>query len=204
MTIAVHDFREDLRWGESVAVAPFWEDVYRVAIVGFDQLRSDPRDCRSQRLGIDDLVLRTDGSIVRVQKKARRPPADGSDIALEIVHEHFDGRENRPGWIEEQRPAEDYFAYGFPHLALAYVFPRQQLLRAWNDNAPEWRRLARESMRLALAENPRAKSGPLVELVGWIRARNGGYWTHSIIVQAGVLIAAVADTMTIKLKRGAA
>jgi len=206
MTAPARSFARDLAFGESVAAAPFWQAVYREAIPGFDQVRANGDDCRSQRLGIDDLVLRTDGSVVRVQKKARRS-GDGSDIALEVVHEYVDGRK-KPGWIEEREPKEDFFAYGFPHLELAYVFPRLSLAQAWRENEREWRAIARESRRLGLDGNPNAVSGPMLELVGWIRSwnvPNGGlpYWTHSIVIGAGRLIAAVADTMTIRLRRGA-
>lgn len=197
MTLDVHSFETDRAFGESASSDPFWEAVYRLAIPLFDQLRTRSDDCRSQRLGIDDLVLRTDGTVVRVQKKARRG-GDGSDIALEVVHEFDDGRK-KLGWIEEQDPKEDFFAYGFPHLRLAYVFPRLSLLRAWRQNEVEWRTIARESMRVGLGDNSEAKSGPIIDLVGWIRSRNKTYWTHSIVVGAGRLIAAVADTMTIRL-----
>lgn len=202
MTAGTGSLDADKEFGERASVLPFWEAIYRACIPGFDHLRADSRNNAAQHLGIDDLVVLRNGDVIKIQKKARRPPLDGSDVALEWLHVYRDGAK-KCGWIEERSPGEHFLAYGFPHLSLAYVFPRMSLLLAWEANRKDWLQKARESQRRARLDNPNAKFGKPIDSIGWCRSPNPPsdpvYWTHSVIVPTRLLIAAVADTMTVQL-----
>lgn len=161
MTV-VHDFREQLLWGEAQGYEPFWTQVYRKAFPNMVNHMLGSGDTQSQRMGIDRIILLGNGRMLRIDEKKRRQ--DFPDILLEYVS--VDAT-NAPGWIEKDL-AIDYLAYAFMPTKRCYLFDWLMLRRAWIRYGDEWKRVHRI-----------------------VKAQNNGYQTHSVAVPIEVVRGAV-------------
>jgi hypothetical protein len=165
----VNDFRRDLEWSHSQSDAPWWEEVYRHAFPDFSTMHDVRKDGWAQRGGIDRQVILSDGTVLKIDEKARR--TDYPDFCLEY---YSDVRRKTPGWLGKPLTC-DYIAYAFVPSRTCYLLPYQLLRRAWWNHRSEWVAGYRE-----------------------IRAENNGYTTVSVAVPIPVVLNAITGAMTVR------
>jgi hypothetical protein len=185
MSQVLHDFREQLAWGEGAKDAPFWSAVLRKAFPDATGIADNPGKNTGQRLGIDAAVLLASGTVIRVQKKARRKLYP--DVLLEV--EHKGPLYNAPGWMEQDQQI-DYLCYGYVDDRICHVLPWLTLRRTWLHFREEW------------TANAKAKRGGF----HWSEAQNRGYATYGVCVPTSVLKDALlrAFTVDVTAEMGAA
>jgi hypothetical protein len=169
MKSLVNEFSADLEWSHAQSDQPWWEQIYRLAFPGFLSMQAIKPDGWAQRGGIDRLVTLRDGTVLKIDEKARRE--DWPDILLE---QWSDERGKRPGWIQKDLTC-DYIAYAFVPSRTCYLLPFQLLRRAWKHQGRFWIDAYRE-----------------------VRAQNNGYVTVSIAVPIDVLLASLASVMKVE------
>lgn len=147
MTI-LHDFEDQLAWGEAQGYEPFWTQVYRKAFPNMVNHMLGSGDTQSQRMGIDRIILLSNGRMLRIDEKKRRQ--DYPDILLEYVSVDTT---NAPGWIEKDL-AIDYLAYAFMPSKRCYLFDWLMLRRAWLRYGDEWK----QAHRIVTAQNKSYKT----------------------------------------------
>lgn len=168
--IRVHNFERDLKFSEEASDEAFWDAIYKKAFPNMVNHMLCSGDTKSQRMGIDRLVLLSNGKVLRIDEKKRREVYD--DILLEFVSVDTTGA---PGWIEKDL-AIDYLAYAFMPIERVYLFPWDMLRRAWKYYKREW-----------IARYPR------------ITAQNDGYKTFSVAVPIDTLRRSVSIASVIQL-----
>lgn len=174
--VAVHDFRQDLKFSEAASDETFWDAIYRKAfpnLVGHFLCKGDTQ---SQHMGIDRIIHLANGRTYQIDEKKRRPnPLTGkeySDILLEYLS---NDATMAPGWIAKDLSI-DYLAYAFMQSQRVYLYPWPALRRAWNRFGPEW---------MVKYEN--------------FSSQNPGYKTWNVAIPILVLRAAVANASVIQL-----
>lgn len=165
----MNDFRRDLAWSHSQSDAPWWEDVYRQAFPDFSAMHDVRADGWAQRGGIDRQVILCDGTVLKVDEKARRTSYD--DFLLEY---YSDSERRTPGWMAKPLTC-DYIAYAFVPSRTCYLLPYQLLRRAWWRHRTEW--VGRHRV---------------------VRAPNNGYTTVSVAVPIPVVLAALTGAMAVR------
>lgn len=174
MTATIHDFAESVAKSKRHADAPWWLEVYRHAFPRLQSAVYVNGDGWAQRAGIDRVLTLSCGRVIKIDEKVREK--DWPDFALE---RWSDEARRVPGWL--QKPLDcDFIAYAFLPSATCYLLPVLTLQRAWRLHGRTW-----------LARYPEA------------RARNRSYVTVSICVPRQVLLAALADAMTVTWQRAA-
>lgn len=176
-----HRFQEQLDWSEAASAEPFWEAVYRQAFPNLVSLMPCPGDFESQRLGIDRVILLSNGQLLKIDEKKRRK--DYRDVLLEWQSNDATGA---PGWIEKDL-AIDYLAYAIMPTLTCYLFPWTMLRRAWEQNKLNWW----------------AEAGLETRPVGQFAAQNVGYATWSLSMPIGRVYQAVANASRIVVDPGA-
>lgn len=166
----IHDFATDLEFSNEASEEAFWDAVYRKAFPNLVNHMPCPGDFASQRMGIDRIILLSNGKTLAIDEKKRREVYD--DVLLEYVSADT---VNTPGWIEKDL-AIDYLAYAFMPIQTVYLYPWPQLRRAWLHNKPDWLRTYKT-----------------------ISANNGSYRTLSVAVPLNDLRRAVWSALVIKL-----
>lgn len=156
----IHDFIERRDWSVSLVCDQFWRRVYSLAFDGYIDTSPPNADARTQRLGLDRVVLISGGGVVRIDEKTRS--RDYGDILIEYVS---NDRTGAPGWIEQDLQV-DYLAYGVPGAGIAFLIAWMAIRRAWIANRDQWLAAAR-SGRLGFRT---------------VMARNEGYTTISVAV----------------------
>lgn len=165
-----HDFRERLAYSELASCEPFWDAIYRRAFPNLVSHMPCPGDFQSQRMGIDRIILLSNGRTLAIDEKKREE--EYPDILLEYISRDKD---NVPGWIEKDL-AIDFLAYAFMPSRRVYLFPWETLRRAWRTNKLMWL--------------DKYKIPP---------ARNNGYNTLSVAVPIGLLLQSVSSASIVKL-----
>lgn len=150
-----------------------WECAYRQAFPTLVTMQSVRNDGWAQRGGIDRVLILASGQTLTVDEKIRRKAYH--DVLFEYLHRHDNGRREN-GWIAKDL-ACNYIAYGWQTLGYAYLFPFQQLRRAWRDNRHEWVRDHFKS-----------------------EARNRSYVSIGVCVPIHIVLDAITDAMRVTLK----
>ena len=168
----VNDFDECLAASHAAHDLPLWREVYQHAfpnMVGMHCLRHDGDH---QRAGVDRSVTLWTGKAVLIDEKVRgRNKLTGQvyqDIALEYVS---NDRRQTPGWVCKPLMC-DYIAYAIAPLGVAYLLPVHALQAAWSRNCKRWLETKRK-----------------------IAARNRGYQTLSVCVEANEVMKAVGGVL---------
>jgi hypothetical protein len=169
----IHDFNERLIMSEKASDEPFWEAVYKKAFPNYVNFMPCPGDTKSQRMGIDRVILLANGKIIKIDEKKREQVYP--DILLEYISVD---NTNAPGWIEKDL-AIDYLAYAFMPTKKVYLFPWDMLRRTWLNFRNEWKKVYKD-----------------------IPAQNKGYVTHSIAVPIKVLQESIKNSFVIQLDNG--
>lgn len=167
----IHDFRERLAYSEVASDEPFWNAVYRKAFPSMVNLMLASGDTESQRMGIDRVIILSNGQVLKIDEKKRTEIFQ--DILLEYISVDKTGA---PGWIEKDL-AIDFLAYAFMPNKRVYLFPWLLLRRAWRHFKDKW-----------------------IEMYPKITANNNGYKTISVAVPIEVLVKAVNAASVIQLE----
>lgn len=170
-SVLTHNFKVDLAWSEQASDEPFWAAVYRKAFPSMVNHMLGSGDTKSQRLGIDHVILLSSGKSLYIDEKKRREVYQ--DILLEYIS--VDNK-REPGWIEKEL-AIDYLAYAFLPSKRVYLFDWQTLKRAWRVYGDEWKATCRR-----------------------VEAQNNGYKTISVAVPITTLRQAVSICSIIQLQ----
>ena len=168
--LTVHDFKERLEFSEKASDEPFWDAIYKKAFPNIVNQMLASGNVKSQRMGIDRVVLLSSGKILYIDEKKRE--IDYQDILLEYVSVDKTGA---PGWIEKDLLI-DYLAYAFMPSKRVYLFPWDMLRRAWCHYKDNW-----------------------LEIYARIEAQNQGYKTISVAIPIQILQKAVQTAMVIQL-----
>lgn len=173
----VHNFQERLAFSEKASDEPFWEQIYRKAFPRMVNLMLGSGDTDSQRMGIDRVILLSNGKMLTVDEKKREKT--WGDILLEYVSVDTTGA---PGWIEKDL-AIDFLAYAFMDTRRVYLFSWLLLRMAWQRHKEQWLEKARSE-----------QDGFRI-----VPAQNKGYVTKSVAVPIRVLQEAVQVAAVISL-----
>lgn len=169
-SLAVHDFRQQLMFSEAASDEPFWNEIYKKAFPNMVNNMLASGDTVSQRMGIDRVIVLSNGQILKIDEKKR--VQEYQDILLEYISVDTTGA---PGWMEKDL-AIDYLAYAFMPTSRVYLFSWPMLRRAWYFKKTEW-----------IAKYQK------------VTARNVGYQTISVAVPTSVLLAEVKNAGIIQL-----
>lgn len=161
----IHDFQERLAWSAKAGDEPFWNAVYRKAFPNMVNHVACPGDTASQRMGIDRVVILSNGKMISIDEKKREK--DYGDILLEYISVDTT---NAPGWIAKDLSI-DYLAYAIIPSKKCYLFPWPLLRRVWLRFGQEW-----------IAYGKQQRDGFTT-----ISAANKGYKTLSVSVPLKVL-----------------
>jgi len=172
--LKVHNFKESLSRSHSYSEEDWWEVVYRKAFHNFECMMNVRQHGWAQIGGIDRVITLRSGKTITVDEKVREK--DWDDILLE---RWSDRERGVPGWIQKDL-ACDYIAYAFAPSKTCYLFPFQQLRKAWLDNGREW-----------------VNKYKTIEAVN---DSGGGrtYITESIAIPKDILMPAISESMLIK------
>jgi hypothetical protein len=139
-----HDFKKQLQFSQAASDEPFWDAVYRKAFPDMANHMVSTGDTLAQRMGIDRIILLSNGRNLRVDEKKREKVYN--DILLEFVS---NDRTGAAGWIEKPLFI-DYLAYAFMPTRKVYLFDWLMLRRAWIYYGETWKK----SCRHVPAQNP--------------------------------------------------
>ena len=170
--MTTEQFKKDLAFSEEAGHAPFWAAVYKKAFPNMVSTMEGQGDFQSQRMGIDRVVLLSNGQTIKIDEKKRRK--DYGDFCLEYLS---NDRTKALGWMEKDL-AIDYLAYAFMPSARCYLLPWPMLRRAWLHYRNDWMRMYQ----------PHVKAG------------NPGYDTWSVPVPIKVVLQKVRSAMIIEVK----
>lgn len=162
-----HDFNTDLAWSQANADAPWWPTIYSQAFPDFQSMSGNIADLDMQRKGIDRIITLEGGKQLFIDEKVRKPPYC-SDVFLETISVDTTGA---PGWVLKPLHC-DYLAYAYMATKICYLFPFQQVRRAWTLYGEKWTR--------QYPPKP---------------AYNKGYKTWGVIVNLGPFLLALTDAM---------
>jgi hypothetical protein len=165
-----HDFTAEREFSETAGSEPFWDAVYRQAFPNLVAHMPCPGDFASQRMGIDRVLLLSNGKTLAIDEKKRREVY--TDILLEYISVDTT---QAPGWMEKDL-AIDFLAYAFMPTQRVYLLPWPILRRAWLHYGAEWKRKFRS-----------------------VPGKNPTYTTWSIAVPIGVLLQAVSNAQIVQL-----
>ena len=168
----IHDFNQQLTWSEEQSCEPFWSAVYKKAFPTMVNHMLGSGDTKSQRMGIDRVILLSNGKTLHIDEKKRREVY--SDILLEFVSVDTTGA---PGWIEKDLSI-DYLAYAFMPTKRCFLFDWLMLRRAWQAFGERWKNEHRI-----------------------VPAQNKGYKTFSVAVPIPVLQQAVRTAAIIDVSQ---
>lgn len=166
MVVAQHEFKADLELSQRIAAESWWETVYRQAFPDFLSMGAPVTDLGMQRQGIDRVITLSGGAQIYIDEKVRGPKYN--DVWLETVSVDTTGA---PGWVLKPLHC-DYLAYAFTGTKICYMFPFQQVRRAWTMYGEKWLR----------QYPPRP-------------AFNDGYKTWGTVVFLGPFLQALTDAM---------
>ena len=169
--MTVHNFEKDLAYSVQASAEDFWDGIYRKAFPNLVNHMLCEGNTASQRMGIDRFIMLASGKTLAIDEKKRR--YDCGDILLEYISNN---KTNAPGWIEKDL-AIDYLAYAFPKSKRCYLFPWQELRRAWKQWGKQWFEYADDPLRTGYK---------------LITADNLTYKTLCIVIPLKHLISAVA------------
>lgn len=175
---AARCFRDDLAFANDARLEDLWRKAYLLAFPDLVTLAATSRNGEHQRRGVDRLIYLPCDKILRVDEKLRRGVYD--DVLLEFVHRETDGTAERPGWIEKDLPI-DYLAYAFLPARTVYLFPWQELRRAWRRDNAAWR----ARYRIVCSHNA---------------GQTTPYDTYCVAVPIPVLLDAMRDSLHMRLK----
>jgi len=161
--LKIHNFQEQLRWGEEQSCEGFWDAVYRKAFPTMLNHMQCLGSSDNQRMGIDRVIQLSNGKTLYIEEKKRRGVYP--DILLEYVSVD---RTGAPGWIEKDLIV-DYLAYAFIPNKRCYLYSYPLLRRAWINYKDSWLKTYRT-----------------------IKAQNEGYATLSVAIPIDVLKQSVA------------
>jgi hypothetical protein len=167
----LHDFEVNLAWSEAAGYEPFWDAVYRKAFPNLLNHMQCNGDTASQRMGIDRLILLSNGRTLYVDEKKRREVY--TDVLLEYISVD---RTGAPGWMEKDLSI-DFLAYAFIPNRECYLFPWNMLRRAWLQFGERWKQRYQK-----------------------VTAKNDGYYTVSVAVPIQVLQRAVCTAAVIRVE----
>ncbi len=169
-----HDFHESLALSETIADAPWWEEIYRKAFSFFESMEIVPSGTPEQLAGIDRIIHLKGGGVINIDEKVRH--CDYDDILLEI---HSSKEHQTWGWACKPLVC-DYIAYAFLPSRRCYLFPFPQLQKALGNHWDDWRRECEE-----------------------IQAPNPGYTTLSLAVPIAKLQQAITEAGCIRWEKPA-
>jgi hypothetical protein len=166
----VHCFQKALTRSRELLDDAWWESIYRQAFPDFASMVAVRQDGWAQRGGIDRIIVLASGRTLTVDEKVR------SEHWPDILLEYWSDEGRRvPGWVAKEL-ACDYVAYAMAAVGVCYLFPFQDLRRAWRRHHRSWVKRYRE-----------------------VRAQNAGYVTVSVAVPTDVLLAALASGTQVRL-----
>ena len=167
----IHEFNPQLVYSEDASCEPFWDRIYHKAFPNLVNHMLCRGDVKSQRMGIDRVILLSNGQILYIDEKKRRKDRD--DILLEYISADTT---HAPGWIEKDL-AIDYLAYAFMESQRVYLFPWLMLRRAWGNYKTAWINKYKP---------------PII-------AQSRGYQTISVAIPIMILKKAISTATTIQL-----
>ena len=170
INLMANNFNADLAYSQTASEEQFWADVYRKAFPNIVNQMPCPGDYESQRMGIDRVILLSNGMTLRVDEKKRR--IEYSDILIEFLSNDKTGA---LGWIEKNL-AINYIAYAFMESRRVYLLDWMMLKRAWHKFGDDWKRRY-----------------PI------IKAQNKTYTTHSVAVPTNVLLGCMRTAIIIEV-----
>ena len=129
----VNDFKNDLAYSLASSTEAFWDAVYKKAFPGMTGSMLCPNAGPTQHMGIDRVILLSNGRCLYVDEKKRREKR--GDILLEYLS---NDRTGALGWIEKDLSI-DYLAYAFMETRQVYLYAWPLLRRAWLHYGPEWK-----------------------------------------------------------------
>ena len=160
----VHDFHASLVLSETVADAPWWEEVYRSAFLYFESMERVLGNTPEQHAGIDRIIRLKGDGVVYVDEKVRH--TDYDDVLLEL----WSSEEHKTlGWAGKPLVC-DYIAYVFLPSKRCYLFPFPQLQLALWNHWDDWRHKYKT-----------------------VKSPNRGYTTSSLAVPIAVLQQAIIE-----------
>jgi len=165
----MNEFRRDLAWSHQQSDEPWWEQVYRAAFTDFAAMHDVRDDGWAQRGGIDRQVFLSDGTVLKIDEKARRTAYP--DFFLEYWS---DEARKVPGWVAKPLTC-DFIAYAFVPTQTCYLLPFQILRAAWRDNRREW-----------------------IASYGSKKAKNPNHTTVGVAVPIPVVLEALSSALTVK------
>lgn len=168
--MTIHSFSKQLAYSEEASCEPFWDAIYKQAFPNLVAHVPCPGDTKSQRMGIDRVLMLSNGKALYIDEKKRAKT--WGDVLLEFISVDATGA---PGWIEKDLSI-DYLAYAFMDNQRVYLYPWQMLRRAWLHLGAEWKKTHKI-----------------------ITAQNDGYKTHCVAVPIPTLNAAVQRASIIQL-----
>ena len=127
-----NDFKQDLTFSIKASDESFWTAIYHKAFPNMVSHMVCDGDTQSQRMGIDRVILLSNGRILKVDEKKRRK--EYNDILLEYISVDKTGA---PGWMEKDLSI-DYLAYAFMQSKTVYLFDWCLLKRVWNHKKDYW------------------------------------------------------------------
>lgn len=163
-----NDFRLDLAYSQVSSEEDFWQAVYRKAFPNLVNQMACPGDHESQRMGIDRIILLSNGMTIKIDEKKRR--TEYKDILLEFLSNDKTGA---LGWVEKNL-AINYIAYAFMESRRVYLLDWQMLKRVWLKFGDEWKRTYKI-----------------------VKAPNSQYTTHSVAVPIDVLLSKIKSATII-------
>jgi len=165
-----HDFIKEKEWSEAQGDEPFWKAVYQKAFPNMVNMMPCPGNFASQRMGIDRIILLSNGKTISIDEKKRR------ETRKDILLEYLSNDQTRAlGWIEKDLSI-DYLAYAFMPAKTCYLFDWPILRLTWMRFKTDW---------LKLYTIP--------------PARNNGYNTYNVAIPIHVLMGSVSNTRMIQL-----
>lgn len=167
----VHDFRKQLAYSEKASEESFWIAIYQKAFPDMVNCMSGSGDTQSQRMGIDRVILLSNGKTLYIDEKKRRKKYP--DFCLEYISVDKTGA---PGWMEKDL-CIDYLGYAFMPEKTAYLLPWLLLKRGWNYYKEEWKKKYFK-----------------------VEAINKGYKTISVAVPISIVLGVVKNASIITLE----
>ena len=110
----------------------WWDAIYHTTFPDIVQIERVPTGTDLQKAGVDVILHRGNGQLIRIDEKYRR--VSYGDLALE-----FESTETLPGWIEKDAPI-DYLFYGVWPKGDYWILPWPILKQVWLENKTAWLR----------------------------------------------------------------
>lgn len=167
--VIAHSFAEQDAFSKRAEDEAFWLAAYKAFFPDFLTMSPCVPNVDAQRMGVDRVIVLTNGREVRIDEKKRAQTYTGADGKPDILLEFLSNdRIGAPGWIAKPLLI-DFIAYGLLDTKMVYMLPWDGLRRVWRGNGDGWK-----------------------QRYGVKKAVNNGYSTHSVAVPVSELYRAIS------------